>query len=90
MGIVGSENVSSAQSKGAEETVAGIRGSNMGTGDDSARFMVGNGDSVCVDMVAEEGVGMIKGVVWTEMEDVVAGSVWVAMVAEEVGRTVSG
>lgn len=42
--------------------VAGIGGSKTGTGD-SEIFSVGEGSSVCVDMVAVEDGGMIGGVV---------------------------
>jgi hypothetical protein len=59
-GIVGSEKGSSAQLKGVETTVVGIRGSEMGTGDDSEGVIVGSECSVCVDMVAEEDGGMIR------------------------------
>ena len=65
MGIVESEKGSSAQLKGAEVIVAGIRGSKMETGDskDSEMVTIGNRGLVWVDMVAEEDWGMIGGVV---------------------------
>jgi hypothetical protein len=63
MGIVEIETASSAQLKGIETMVAGIGDSEMGTGDNSERVTVGNGDSVWVDMVAEEGREMIGGLV---------------------------
>ena len=54
-GIIGSEIVSSAQLKGAETMVAGIRGSTIGIDDSSEGVLSGNGGSVCVDMVTEDG-----------------------------------
>jgi len=66
MGIVEIEAASSAQLKGVEEIVAGIRGSGirivevrMGDLKDSETIAGGNSGSVCVDMVAVE--EMIKG-----------------------------
>lgn len=80
MGIVEIEAASSAQLKGAKEIVAGIRGSEMGMGDDSENVTVGSSGgsvTVCVDIDATEDGGMIGGFVWMEMEEVVDGIVWV-------------
>ena len=71
MGIVESEAASSAQIKGAGTVGAGIRVSEMMTEDESEGEMVGNGGSVCVDMVAVEGGGMERMFVWTEAVAVV-------------------
>ena len=61
MGIVGSEIASSAQLKGAKEIVTGIWGSEIEMGDDSEKVTVGNGDSVCVDIDADEDRGIRGG-----------------------------
>ena len=58
MGIVGIEAASSAQLKGVEEIVAGIRGSGIGIGKGIESEMVGG--SVCVDTVTEVDWG-VKG-----------------------------
>ena len=63
MGIVEIETASSAQLKGIETMVAGIRESEMGIDDNSEGIMVGNGGSVCVDIVTEEDGGIIGGFV---------------------------
>jgi hypothetical protein len=59
--IVESEAALSAQLKGAEEIVAGSRGTEVkiGSGIDSNSEMVGVIGSVCVDIVAEEVEGII-------------------------------
>ena len=76
-GIAGSETVSSAQLKGVEIVVADIGDFKTGTDNDSEMVIIGNGGSVWVDMVAEEGMGMIRGFVWMEVVVVVTGSVWI-------------
>jgi len=83
MGIVESETGLFAQLKGSK-TVEGTRGSKIETGEDSELITVGNKGSVCVDMDAEEGGGMIGGFVWMETEEVVVGSVWVVTLTFEV------
>jgi hypothetical protein len=63
VGIVGSEIASSAQLKGEEELVAGIGGSKIGIGIGIGMGIdseiVGIGGSVCMDMDADEGRGII-------------------------------
>ena len=70
-GIVGGEYVSFAQSKGGGIVVAGIRGSKIGTVNESESGMAGEEVSVCVDIDAEEDGGMERGVVWMEAVTVV-------------------
>ena len=56
-GKVESDEVTSAQSKGAESIIMVIRGSEIRTGNESVMDMVGNGGSVCVDIDAvDEGM----------------------------------
>ena len=64
MGIVEIRSALSAQLKGAKMVVAGIGDSEIGVGiengmgDSKGLEMVGIGDSVCVDMVTEMGLGV--------------------------------
>ena len=58
MGIAASEMASSAQLKGVETIVAGVVDLEMEVGDSEDSEMVGNDDSVCVDIDAVEVEGM--------------------------------
>ena len=78
MGIVESEAALSDQLKEVEELVADKRGSEGGEEKGRDSETVGIVGSVCVDMVAEEVEEMITGLVWTAVEVVMVGSVWVA------------